>query len=386
MRELISYIVLAIFGLIAASQSSLAQETQSEPHEDFTIANLASLSLTGIHTETTYSLRDAQGIEYDIYSLLKRKDVRVLASVSEEQFMEIFQRHQEMTDDLGATVITASYSEEHQDTIKAKFMEVENEIRNSLDQEQLKKLEQARIITGLNVVGPQYLANEDVAKKLGLSTAAATAISEKGEELTEQLTECKTNLLRQANEKLLASLTDQQQARIKELLSEKTMETFLEKPLFINEVRQRKSIKLYAKSFLMARLKSAQRNLKMTENQCDAIAELKKASRKPTEQDLETSLGEILDTQQLPKLFELVVGSELKSRGTVSLLSKGVLGQFAGFTDEEFDTVFETGKRLHSELSDQEKQACHDLVSESFDLPAKQAEQITELFLRRSEL
>ncbi len=373
-------LIASLVGVLTSfGQGAIAQvDSETDAADDFQISKSVGIGLAGFTTQTNFSMTDSHGVSYNAMSLLGSKQTRETIELSEDDYADMQATQAEMVEELESMTLSAIYSDEHRDRLKSRFMKVEREFREKLDDHQLTQLGFARARIGIDQVGLSYLAEPDVAKEIGLSEKVADAIREQSKDFINEMNSQNLELLKKANHKLIESLTQSQQSEMKSLLSEQSRSRFLMTGLFLEgRVDRRKSVQLGFKLNSMLRRSSIQRELKLSVEQTEQFKKIDK--RDP---ELESLIAANLTESQLADLFQFAFAERLDNCGTVNLMSTGILGQKLGLSDEEVDEMFAVGKELQDRLVQQQEELSKGLVVAKFGVSKDQAVKIAKLFVR----
>lgn len=363
----VCWLVLSV-GTVAVAQ----EEFTPQEAKDFKGQYSVGIGLAGFTSSTDYVMADDHGIGYDVMSLLRNPAARERIGVSEDHYAELSDLQVELKTKMESMHLSA-YAEEERDKLKALFFETEAEMRQELNAEQLSMLKFERARNGIEVMGPSYLAEPEIASSLGITVEAATLIGERRNSYRQQMKTLKLNLLKEANEKLIESLTAPQLERMGDIFDEKTRKQFLETALFAEGKLVRRKSKPWAKKYLSwVGLNSVQRKLSLSQGQLQRIDQLEEE-----QPELEKSIADILTPEQLHLLDRRGVRAGVRKPGTVNLMTDGLVGQKLDLKDEEKDQMFELGKELHTNLESQMEQASKDWAVKEFGPDEDQAKQMT---------
>ncbi len=346
------------------SQSLYAQASR-DVLDDFQIAKSVGIGLTGVTTSTQLVVQDDFGVAYDTYSLLQQPSVRQSVGVSDEAFASIAETRAELVTEIESMVVSAVYSDEYRDKIRARFFDVEEEICSTLTDEQLKSLKFARVKVGVEKNGPKYLSNPHVAESLGIPETSAKQFAKSGD-LQKQIRSRKKELLREANQNLIEFLSETEQATFHEVFDEKSQDDFLEADLIV-DVKGKQHADLDSKRRSILKRRYVRRKLELTSGQ---IAKLEASD--------EASL-DFLDQVQRTKVDRMVIVPEVKKRGTVVSLSAGFLSQLLSMDDERREELSEFGKELNERLENDAAKMTRKLLVKRFELTADKANEVAKL-------
>ena len=355
--------------------SILAQdEFTHEETKDFKARKLIGVGVTGVFSKTEFVMSDEHEINYDVMSLLKDKSSRKRMGISEDRYLELITARRELDKTIHTTYSTA-FSEEDNDKIEALFFEAETKTRGMLGAEQLSMLKFERARKGVKLVGLDYLGSPSVSASFGLPEEAAKLIVERHKNYQKQLKATKLELLKAANRKLIASLSQSQLEKMEELIEEETRKKLVASALFVGEkVVRKKSTPQAKKSLFTVRLSSVERKLELSQEQIDRISLLEKDSP-----GLQDSINSILTDEQLAKLNQRTILLDLRKLGSVNSITSGLIGNRLALSTDEKDRMFELGKDLLAEFESELRQAAIDLAVEEFGLEEGQADRISSM-------
>ena len=374
----LSIVVVMVFGLSAIGRLTFAQDdVTGRTNDDFQISKAIGISLAGVNTFTQYSMTDSHGLRYDTMSLLQSPQVRESIGLSADAYADMRATQLEMVEELEALTISAAYNEEHRDKIKARFTEIEQELNEILSSGQIDQLVVERVKVGIEKVGVKYLVDPDVSKTIGLSKKAAESVRDQSSSFLKSLKARRAELLRNANQELVDSLSKSKRTEFDKILDEKAGKKFLAREMFVgHRAERRKSIRLSFKLYSMLRSKAMQRKLELSENQIEQFNEIKRRGSENAD-----SIETLLNGEQKSHIFQLAFDEEIRKFGTVNFISSGILGQQLKLTDEEVDGLFERGKELHAEMLRQLDASSQELAVTKFGVSNELAGKISKLFM-----
>jgi hypothetical protein len=349
------------------------EELTPQEADDFQGRISVGLGLAGFTSTTEFVMADQHGVTYDVMSLLKNRSARERIGVSEEYYAELSDLQTELKTKMDSMTVSAAYVEEERDKLKALFLKTEAELRQSLNAEQFSMLKFERARNGIKMVGLTYLADPEVASSLGITVETAKLIGKLRNSHRQQMKTLELRFLKEANEKLIKSLSESQLEKVGNLLDKETRRQFLKADLFANGKDSRRQSKPWSKKYLSSiGLKSVQRKLGLSQGQLEQVGQL-------DEQDpeLEKSIADILTQEQLLKLDQRGIRAGAKKLGTVNLMTDGFLGQRLALSDEEKDRLFDFGKELNVELARQLEQASEGWAVKVLGSSEDQAQKMT---------
>lgn len=364
----VCWLVLSV-GTAAMGQEELTPQEA----DDFQGRISVGLGLAGFTSTTEFVMADQHGVTYDVMSLLKNRSARERIGVSEEYYAELSDLQTELKTKMDSMTVSAAYVEEERDKLKALFLKTEAELRQSLNAEQFSMLKFERARNGIKMVGLTYLADPEVASSLGITVETAKLIGKLRNSHRQQMKTLELRFLKEANEKLIKSLSESQLEKVGNLLDKETRRQFLKADLFANGKDSRRQSKPWSKKYLSSiGLKSVQRKLGLSQGQLEQVGQL-------DEQDpeLEKSIADILTQEQLLKLDQRGIRAGAKKLGTVNLMTDGFLGQRLALSDEERDRLFDFGKELNVELARQLEQASEGWAVKVLGSSEDQAQKMT---------
>ena len=362
-------IVCSISLVVALLSQSFLGGQESPPNRDgdFELSYSIGLGLGGMQGGVNYALKDAHDVRYDTMSMLGQREIREAIGISEDEFSNLARQHAESIRELSS--LDMVLDEDARARAKEIFLAAEADVRSQLSEKQLSMLNLSRLRKGVEAVGAEYVSDPKVAELLGLSSDEAEHVAKMTPEFVDSLKAKYADLIRQSNEKLLESLTSEQQAKADELLGDKRKDEFLNQVLFKSRkpsCKQRTHFR--NRMFYYVRTQKIQEKLSLTDEQVDQIGLLKRKNL-----ESEGFPFRQLDNSQFLILSQLVVRRELGERGTVEMLAGGNFGQLLGLSDDQIKAAFELGRNLNEQLEQVREELGLQLLTEGSDLTETQA-------------
>lgn len=372
------FILICSFGCIGANAQGQIQE-EVEQHKDFNITSSISLGLTGPSYKTEFKLVDELGLPYDAISLATDPGIAKTVALTDEQVRQIRDMKKAVTKELEARISEAIVSDEGRQAIEARFREVEAEARNVMTDEQLELLEQAKIQRGFERFGmPKYMATQAMRDKFNLNDDDLETIKAAHVESYTQHSSRIKSMARLANEALIAELSEAQKRKFEEALKGEDRDEFLDSKLFNGKRSLRHANTDYARAQLrQLRIKRLRTELKIDDQQYAKVQSLLKQARQMSDEKLKSELQTLLTEEQRRGLNRYGIKSETTRYGTVNEMSRGLLSQVIGLSEEESEDLYEAGKEIFDELNQDIRDSKDDALQETLgSLSKEQQEQI----------
>jgi len=332
---------------------------QQAPEEHFQFQIQLSLGLSGINTHYAASLRDENGFQYDSISVIRRNGLGAVA-LSQDQKEEWQAIYLDMMEELKAhpsSSMLRADDETAQDELESIFREALNDINSLFSEDQKLALQRLRHRDGIQQIGfEKYLGSSHFGDQ-GLPESDIAVLKSLQELWKQNVESCRAL----ANRKLLEAMEKYSQRgpnSFEKLTSKKTLQSFLNSPLFTTPKNYRK--RSAKRGFLVKQvigLKITQRDLGVSPEVAGKIAS-------ETEIDHE-NLKSILDDKQFQQFSCLLIAKDIKAFGTVNTLCSGHFSSLISLSDSDADKFHKEGKKIYSDLAKQIKAKNMEQLEES---------------------
>jgi hypothetical protein len=380
-NRIASLMLVGLFSLNAVL--AIAQEEKvASDHKEFKITTSLSIGLNGPSYKTQFQLVDELGLEYDVMSLVEDEEVRQSLNLSETQFGQMQTMQHALTQELQNQLASALTSDAVKQEIESRFKEVEAEIRSILDPVQSVQLEQVKIQQGIKRFGlPEYLSTSAMRKEFGFTNPELESLEQMQLASKSNYERRVKTLSRQANEALINELSAQHRKEFESLLTEAGQQEFLDSELFIARKTLRHQKLDHTRILLrQLRLKRVQADLKLKDEQFDAIEQLVKETQEWSAEDLKHEVEQILTPDQIKRLNQYGVKMETTRYGAANELCYGLLGKLLGLSADDSERIFAAGQQIFKELDEDRKQAKIDSLRESLgSIAGEKRDRIIEL-------
>jgi len=319
-------------------------------------------------TTCHFGMRDENGYQYETLDQIKPPVVEEI-ELSQEQVDVISEIKREACADLADMIAdskrkfaeapsgltsVADIERSYKKSLEDRFYTALDDIKATLDEDQLSRLEQIKHHNGIKQLG--------LAKYLGSSRFNGLASDEDAKSLEQMAVEyerlSKANaleLLKAANKKLLGELTSEQQKQYSEEFGADFTEALVGTAMFTRAYSAKKKIaKRKTNLYRILKVKKVRTSIGLSENEYSAIKKLDDKHR--------DQLSEKLLPPQRRKLAEKVVLRDLHRMGTVNSLTCGYLRDILEIDDEQAEKLSAVGKKINAELIDQ----IHSMKKEAF--------------------
>ena len=342
-----TFFVVSILGTSHKYLDAQVTIEKEETDSEFMVSTAVKLGFSGFETTYWFSRIDKNGFQYDVLSLLgagvNHEGIGIGSELglTEEQSKEInllrSDTMAELSELVGEAIIAGK------DKLEAKFQEAEDEVRSMLNEEQLGQLEQIKTRRGIAQVGlAKYFSSQHVENPI--SSEQAKQLEDVTKVFRANVKEGTEKLLKQANKKLLAQLSQTQQDKFESGFNEKHREKFLSTEMYNWSYHSEKKLaKRNTDLYRILKLKSVRTKIGLGEDQYSEIKVLDREQRK--------SVGEKLTSEQTQKLNQKVVESDLNRMGTVHALCGGYLRQVVSIDDAQAKELHTAGKEIYEELN-----------------------------------
>ncbi|MFK7765698.1 MAG: hypothetical protein AB8B55_00550 [Mariniblastus sp.] len=382
-RRIVSCLVFTSFVLSCPGAKAQEREGDSQFH----VAVSQKLGFGGFETETHFMLVDEFGFRYDTMSLLANGSVKDSIGLTDDKFEELSNSWQATKKEMDDLLVGAIASDEKRDQIKAMFLESQETLRSLLDVEQQEKLTIATERLAIEEYGVgKYLQTKRVQSELELTDTQVGAIKEANSKFGKSWKRELSELNRAANSALVEELAESQQQTLKTLLSEKSFDDFLNAKLFVSQKSAASESpdvnvkKNRGEIFGACLIGKVRKSAKIDSDQYGQLRRFRRSAMKLDQAEFEEELGAILTSDQTDVLKKTATEKQLANLGTVNSISKGVLASQLGINDEQADSLFEFGKRLHQDLVVEAREIKKQAVNESFkDLSEDQVLRLSKL-------
>lgn len=335
-------IVLMAFPATALSQGPFAEDgTHRETH--FKYQTSIGLGIRGTQVSSRGLLVDENQFQYDTLSLIGNPEVKITLELSDDQMREILDIREDVVKVLDAVPLRKKLSEDHSE-MELVFRDGEERIQEIFTESQRSLLNQVKHIQGVKQVGFAKYFSSSHFDGAELSDDEMDRLESLDKGLAKLQSEAARDLLEQANIRLLSELSDDQMAIFRQTLGEEFESKFLKQKMFLDLVRSnsKRPGRRRVDPVRFAKLKKSQRELKLSPEQ---IQEVKQLNRNDYE-----SLSQLLDSDQLKKLNQMLVMSDLRKYGTVRTICCGWIVSLLSLTEDEVVSLHDTGREIFYDL------------------------------------
>ena len=323
---------------------------------------LGLFGLTDSSAQTTtyhFGMRDKNGYQYETLDLIKPrvvdelelspKQVDVISGIKSEAYADLVKMisdsKRKFAEAPSGTVSAADFERSYKESLEEKFYSALADIKSTLDEAQLSKLEQINHQNGIKQLGlAKYLSSSHF--NVSISDEDAKALQQVAVQFEKLSKENSLDLLKAANKKLLGKLTSEQQKQLAAEFKSGFTETLLATAMFTrNYSPNKKLVNRKTNLYRILKLKNIRTSIGLSEKEYSEIKEL--------DVELRDQLNEKLTSTQSMKLKETVVSRDLNQMGTVNSITSGHLRDVLEIDDEQANRLYAAGKKINVELMEQ---------------------------------
>lgn len=309
------------------------------------------LSGRGFETHVGASLVDELGFQHDVISLARHEQVAEVLKLTEEQQDEMFRLHRELIEEIKSELPGIIAGSVEKEKIEERFHEVEAQILETLEDQQVSRLQQARFQLSIQHHGIEKVVGTEGFRKLsGLGDQQIEQLKTNVKKIVSEKRAALENLVRQANRGLVNRLGENKSEKFKELLGAKYESSLIDMKLFANDRRRPMSGGLnrsMARKLLLSSKFTKQHEL--NDDQLDRIRQLKSVAEN---EEFFSTVKDILNESQLAGFLVTVVMQQAK-HGTANAIVRGMVSNHLDLSKDEATEIFEYAEQLDAELQKQ---------------------------------